>query len=257
MRNKIALFAVLMFCVASFTTVSYANCGSCAVQAEPEGSAKKACGTNCQKACCQKKKACGPNCQKACCQSNAYQVGSKVSDFELMNTKAGEKSKLSKLAGEKGTMLIFWNQNCPYVQDCVERVDAFQKEFSAKGINVVAIDAGTNNKEEAIQKYAKNRMFPVLANPDSKVAAKFGATRTPEVFLLDKNMTVQYHGAFDSGTYNNSGAEIKEVKTYAKDAANAVLAGNEPEVKSTKAFGCSVKYADGVKPMKSASKKSG
>jgi hypothetical protein len=58
-------------------------------------------------------------------------------------------------------------------------------------------------------------------------------------------MEVVYHGAFDSGQKR----EGQDRKTYAANAVNAVLAGEKPEVTETKAFGCSLKYAKGVKPL--------
>jgi thiol-disulfide isomerase/thioredoxin len=175
----------------------------------------------------------------------AYGVGSKVSDISLPEAKSGTDAKLSALAGEKATVLVFWNQNCPYVKEAQDRVAKFHEEYSAKGVKVVAIDAGVDKPAEDIKTYAGTKSFPILINSDSKVAAQFGAAHTPEVFMLDKDMNVIYHGAFDSG---KSKTEDGKVKTYVQDVAEAVIAGKE-HIKETKAFGCSVKYAEGVKPM--------
>jgi len=177
----------------------------------------------------------------------AYKVGSKVEGFELTDVKSGEAAKLADVSGKKVTALVFWNQECPYVVEAQDRIADFQKTYQDKGVNVVAIDAGVNNDTESIKKYAEEKPFPFLVNRDSTLAAQFGATRTPEVFLLDSDHVVQYHGAFDSGKLRS---DDDTRKTYVKDAVEAMLKGEKPATAETKAFGCSLKYAKGVEPMK-------
>ena len=237
------------------------------------GCSAKSCGANCSKADCAKKgcskegcakkgcaskagsgaKSCSSACTKSCCAAAAakglYSVGSTVKDFSLPNASSGEEVALSKLAGSKGTVLIFWNQNCPYVVDVDKRVSAFHNAYASKGINVVAIDSGVNNPDAEIKTYAAKKPFPVLINKDSTVAALFGASKTPEVFFLDNNMKVQYHGAFDSGTVKDKNATPT---AYVQAVSDAYLAGQELPHTEVKAFGCSVKYAPGVKEMMDA-----
>jgi thiol-disulfide isomerase/thioredoxin len=199
---------------------------------------------------------CPPDCDMACCEAKttasavpsdkAYSVGATVQDITLHDAQSGETKSLSDVAGDKYTVLVFWNQTCPFVAEAQDRVTAFHKAYKDKGVSVVAIDAGANNSPESIAKYAKTRPFPILVNQDSKVAAKFAATRTPEVFILDKDMVIQYHGAFDSGKQATPDGERAN---YVKDVVNQLLDGKEPSVRTTKAFGCTVKYANGVRPL--------
>lgn len=174
----------------------------------------------------------------------AYKVGSKVDSFQLKSAASGEVVDLKDVAGEKATVLIFWNQDCPYVVEAQDRISDFHKQYAEKGVHVVAVDSGVNIASEDLAAHAKTRPFPILENKDSLIAAKFAATRTPEVFILDSDMVVQYHGAFDSGKFNEEG----ERKAYVHDAITELLAGKQPTVKETRAFGCSLKYARGVKP---------
>lgn len=176
----------------------------------------------------------------------AYKVGSKVAPFELTNAKTGKTEKLTDLAGKKATALIFWNQECPYVVEVQDRVAEFQKAYGPKGINVVAIDAGVNNPAESVKKHAADKPFAVLINPDTTLAAQFAATRTPEVFLLDADGVIQYHGAFDSGKLRDGEAR----KTYLANAVDQMLKGEKIATTETKAFGCGLKYAEGVAPLK-------
>jgi len=179
--------------------------------------------------------------------AKAYAVDSKVADFSLPEAKSGKEVKLSEVAGEKATVLVFWNQNCPYVREAAPRVADLAKAYADKGVKVVALDAGVNNSAGDIKTYAEGQPFTVLVNSDSRVASWFGATRTPETFVLDKDRKVIYHGAFDSGkSKTESGAR----EDYAKNVVDAALAG-KPHTTTSRAFGCSIKYAEGVKPLAS------
>lgn len=138
------------------------------------------------------------------------------------------------------TVVIFWNQECPYIVDVHDRAAAFAKAYEPKGVRVVAIDAGVNNKEESIKAAAEKLPFPILVDNTSMSAVTFGAKHTPETYIFDKNGVMQYHGAFDGG------AKATE-KTYAADAVDAILAGKTPETQTVKAFGCSIKLSDAAK----------
>ena len=119
----------------------------------------------------------------------------------------------------------------------------FLGEAKDKNVRVIAVDANDPelaNSAAKIKEYASTRPFPVLINNDSTVALKFGATRTPEAFVFDKAGVIQYHGAFDGGQKDPK-------KTYVADAVSAVLAGKAPEVTSTRAFGCTIKYGESAK----------
>ncbi|MBI5154709.1 redoxin domain-containing protein [Candidatus Poribacteria bacterium] len=203
-------------------------------------------------------KSCPPGCTMACCagkgeakeasnkekgeKTAAYGLGSEVEAFTLENAATGEMKSLKDVAGSKATVLVFWNQNCPFVQECDDRIAEFQKTYADKGVNVVAVDAGIANKKDEIKTHAATMPFPVLVNDDSTIAAKFNARHTPEVFILDADQKVVYHGAFDSGK------TMPERKAYVQNAVDELLEGKQVSVAETKAFGCSLKYAKGARP---------
>ena len=217
-----AMLAICALSVAPFT--AHADCGTCGTDGK-EGHEATA--------------------QHHSGETHAYEVGSSIEDFKLPHATEGQEKSLSELAGAKGVALIFWNQECPFVLEAQERIAEFHNAYKDKGITVVAVDAGTNNPVEKIKPYAESLPFPILVNNDSEIAAKFAATRTPEVFLVDSDMKVRYHGAFDNGKLQGENATRE---SYLKDAAEALLAGSEIKVEKTKAFGCTLKYAEGVKP---------
>ncbi len=163
-----------------------------------------------------------------------YGLDHKVPDFTLTDTK-GQSHNLSDFAG-KPVMLVFYNQKCPYVVEVADRLNKFAEKYS-DNVTVLGIDAGINNSPEEIASYAENRSFPILVDRTSNSARKFEATRTPEVFLLDGDGVIRYHGAFDSGQ-----GSAEDRKTYAKDALKALMNGETPDVQKTKAFGCTIKF---------------
>lgn len=165
-----------------------------------------------------------------------YALGHKVPDFTLADT-TGMKHNLSDFDG-KVRVLVFYNQACPYVVECYDRINEFSEKMADKDVVTLAIDAGINNSEDSIAKHAEKLNFPILVDRTSNIARKFNAARTPEVFILDRDGVVVYHGAFDNGKVEDA----SERRTYAADAVKAVLKGEEPMVSQTKAFGCTIKF---------------
>lgn len=173
-----------------------------------------------------------------------YELGDKIADFSAVDIRSDKEVALSKLAGEKGTVIIFWNQSCPWVvgpRGAEERIKAFAAKYKEQGINTIAIDAGIDNTIESIKGHAAGHNLTLLANRDSSIAAKFNASYTPQTYILDKDMKLVYRGAFD----------VRRGDSYADYAAQAVedvIAGREPAVKEAKGTGCTIKWAPGSKP---------
>ena len=80
--------------------------------------------------------------------------------------------------------------------------------------------------------------YPYLHDEDQSIASQYGEKRTPEFFLFNKDKSLVYKGRMDDSPKNT--ADI--TSTDLLDAINAVLAGNEPEIKTTESIGCSVKW---------------
>lgn len=167
-----------------------------------------------------------------------YGLNKMVPDFSLEDIH-GNTHTLSEYRG-KIVSLIFWNQRCPWVVEMDDRLADFTERYQDEVV-VLAIDAGINNSVEDIKEYGKGFPFHLLLNRDSNLARKFDAKFTPEVFLLDKEGVVVYHGAFDN---SRSGSDEDGTRrSYMEDAVKDVLAGNTPDVVQTRAFGCTIKFA--------------
>jgi len=170
-------------------------------------------------------------------RSEGYKVGDKVSDFVIDNYD-GSQYSLSN-SGAKATVIIFVSTECPFVQPYTDRLINLNNEFGSKGITIWGINSNKTEPTEEVMNHAKekNYNFPVLKDMNNVVANQFGASRTPEVFVIDNNsMTVIYHGRID----DNKEAD-KVTSNDLQNALNDFLAGNAIAVNETKAFGCSIK----------------
>lgn len=179
-------------------------------------------------------------------EAQSIKPGEKAPAFSLKGVD-GKTVSLSDYNKEKGVILIFSCNTCPYVVAYEDRIIELHNNFAPKGFPVVAINS--NNPElskgdsfEEMKKKARDKSFtfPYLFDEKQDIFPKYGATRTPEVFLLKNNgngFEVVYTGTIDDN-YKSAG-EAKE--KYVENAVKAVLKGISPEIPVTKAIGCGIK----------------
>ncbi len=171
----------------------------------------------------------------------AVTVGEKVTDFSLVDVRTGKDVALDQVSGRAGVALIFVGTQCPYSNAFNKVMSDLAKEYRAHGITVVGINANKGESLEDVKQHAESKGLDFLVLKDEgRVAEEFGATRTPEVFLLDKQKVVRYHGAIG----NSKMPTTNPAQTKADDlrpALDAVLKGAPVQVAETKAFGCTIK----------------
>ena len=171
--------------------------------------------------------------------ATARGIGSTVTDFTLTDVNGAQQS-LSSIKGEKGTVLIFISSRCPVVKAYNERMEQLAKEYKAKGINFIGINSNSNEPLEEVKAHASaHYTFPVLIDKGNKIADRLGAEHTPEVYLLDANNRLVYHGRID----NNRDQSLVS-KRELTDALDAVLAGKPVTVTETAAVGCTIKKVE-------------
>ena len=180
---------------------------------------------------------------------SGYVVGDKADDFFLKNVD-GKMVSLSDYKDVKGYIVIFTCNHCPYAQMYEERIIALHNKYKPKGFPVIAINPNSplivpDDSFEEMQKRAKEMKypFPYLFDEEQTVYPKYGATRTPHVFIMDVNRVVRYIGAIDDNPELPSMAK----KRYVEDALEAMLRGETPKPDYTLAIGCTVKKAPGRK----------
>lgn len=174
----------------------------------------------------------------------AYIVGEKADDFTLKNVDGKDLSLTKDYKDAKGFIIVFTCNHCPYAQLYEKRIGDLHRKFAPLGLPVIAInpndpDIVPEDSFAAMQSRAKDKKFPFpyLFDEKQSVYPKFGATRTPHVFILDKALVVRYIGAID----DNPETPEQVKKRYVEDAANAVLRGQKPQPDFTRAVGCTIK----------------
>ncbi|TDB64152.1 thioredoxin family protein [Arundinibacter roseus] len=181
--------------------------------------------------------------------SEGYQIGDAVSNFRLKNVDSRMIS-LSDYSSQKGVIVVFSCNHCPFAKAYEERVIALDRKFGGQGFPVIAINptdpaAYEDDTFEQMQARARSKGFtyPYLVDATQTVAKAFGATRTPHVFVLTNNngtFTVRYIGTIDDNPQDPSGVS----KRYVDDAVTNLLAGKPVVTTTTKAIGCAIKWKD-------------
>lgn len=171
-------------------------------------------------------------------KSKKVKLDAVVKDFTLKDA-GGTSHALYKLSEEKpATVVLFLATQCPIATDYAERIVALVETYDDKDVQFVGINSNKQEKVEEITEYSEKHgfEFPVLKDPENKIADYFGARRTPEVFLLDAERVLRYAGAFD-----NSPKE--PTKHYLRDALELVISGEDipKSSKKTRAVGCTIK----------------
>ncbi|OGR51430.1 MAG: alkyl hydroperoxide reductase [Elusimicrobia bacterium RIFCSPLOWO2_02_FULL_39_32] len=171
-------------------------------------------------------------------------LGAKAIDFSLPAVD-GKNFFLEDLKDKKALILIFSCNHCPYVQAYEDRIIALQKDYAAKGVQVVAInsnDAITYPEDnfENMKKRAKEKKFNFLYLRDDSqsVAKNYGATHTPQIFLFDQKRELQYIGKID----DNWQEPKKVTRNYLRDALDSLLSGKPIKEPETFAIGCTIKW---------------
>lgn len=169
--------------------------------------------------------------------------GSPAPGFSLR----GIDGKAHSLEGFRGkaTLVVFMCNHCPYVKHKIGSIVALDREFKSRGLQVVGINSNdpTNYPEdsfEGMRAFAKERgiEFPYLVDETQEVARSFGASCTPDPFLLDSQLRLAYHGRIDDALEPGTVPKTAEMRT----AIEQLLRGGEVAVQEKPSLGCSIKW---------------
>jgi peroxiredoxin len=176
-----------------------------------------------------------------------YKVGDKVADFKLKNTD----NKIVSMADykdAKGIIVVFTCNHCPFAKKYESRIMDLDKKYRSKGFPVIAINPNDPAVEpddsfENMQKRAtaNKYSFPYLIDETQNVTKEFGATKTPHVYVLEKQnglYVVKYIGAIDDNCDDASAVKEK----YVENAIANIVAGKPVNPDNTKAIGCGIKW---------------
>ncbi|MDG1397123.1 MAG: thioredoxin family protein [Polaribacter sp.] len=173
-----------------------------------------------------------------------YSVGDEIEDFKLKNID-NRMISLSDYQDAKGFIIIFTCNMCPYSVANEDRIIALDEKYKSKGYPVIAINpndpkASKGDSFEGMRARAKEKgfTFPYLFDEGQQVFPKFGASKTPHVYIVSKpKMQVEYIGAIDNSSRNPSAVTEK----YVENTVDELLSGKKPTKTETRAIGCSIK----------------
>ena len=159
----------------------------------------------------------------------------------------GKSYSLQDLYGEKGLLIAFICNHCPYVKAVVDRFAADARALQSEGINVVAIMPNDYQKVPAdspanMKRFAKQHgfSFPYLIDEDQSVARAYDAVCTPDFFGFDANGQLQYRGRIDDARMDDATNRKPELLEAMRQIA---ATGKGPEEQHA-SMGCSIKWRE-------------
>ncbi|WP_086929335.1 thioredoxin family protein [Agarilytica rhodophyticola] len=171
--------------------------------------------------------------------------GWKAPDFTLRDPD-GNSYTMSEQLGDKGLLIAFICNHCPYVQAIAERFSEDVRELQAEGINVLAVMSNDYRYVEIdsppfMKKFAKqhNFSFPYLIDETQQVGRAYNAVCTPDFFGFNKDGELQYRGRLDDARMGNPANRNKELVNAMKQIAST---GKGPS-QQIPSMGCSIKWS--------------
>jgi peroxiredoxin len=173
-------------------------------------------------------------------------LGFKAPDFTLFDTVSQKEVSLSQLASDKGTVVMFICNHCPYVKHVIEGIIAMANDYIPKGITFIAIssnDAGNypDDSPEKMREEASRLKFPFpyLYDETQEVAKLYSAACTPDFNIFNADLECVYRGQMDDSRPGNS---IPVTGKDMRAALDAIISGNEVSRQQTPSVGCNIKW---------------
>lgn len=184
--------------------------------------------------------------------STMLPLGTPAPGFRLPEPATGRTVALTDLAGAPALLVAFLSNHCPFVKHIAPALADFGREYQARGLAMVAINANdvANHPDDSPEKMAeevaaRGYTFPYLFDETQEVAKAFQAACTPDFFLFDGDRKLVYRGQFDASRPGNdepvTGRDLRR-------ACDAVLAGELVSADQTPSIGCNIKWKPGNNP---------
>lgn len=174
---------------------------------------------------------------------DGLKVGDVAPDFKLRST-SGIWVSLNNYENAKGYIVVFTCNHCPWAVKYEDRLIELHNTFEPLGYPVIAINPNDPQvqPEDSYTKMierAKEKDFPFeyLIDDGQQVYPRYGATKTPHVYVLDRTRTVRYIGAIDDNPEDASAV----TEPYVAKAIGAIERGQAVDPQTTKAIGCTIK----------------
>ena len=174
-----------------------------------------------------------------------YALGDAVADFRVKNVD-GRSVTLADYRVQKGLIVVFTSNHCPFSKAYDERLIALDRLFAPQGYPVLAIMPNNpavyeDDSFDNMKARARDKNYPYSYGVDeTQVAKAFGATRTPQVYVLkltNGQFILEYVGSIDDSPQDT--ASVK--RRYVEEAVSSLLAGRPVQSPITKPIGCAIK----------------
>jgi peroxiredoxin len=174
----------------------------------------------------------------------------RIADFSLKDLE-GQTWDRTRLSSFKALVVTFVGCECPLARLYATRLQELQKQFPDDSVVWLLINSNQQDSLTELKGFAKSNglTLPLLKDPGNKVADLFGASRTPEVFLLDQQQVIRYRGRIDD-QYTYGRQRPEPTQNELKDALESLLAGREIKVSKTDVHGCIIgrEFATAAQP---------
>ena len=166
--------------------------------------------------------------------------GQVIGDFELQDVNSGRPHRLSQHRG-RVLVIVFVGTSCPVGELYIGRLAELATTYRSKGVNFVAINSNASETIAEVAQHAREAgvTFPVLKDPENRVADQLLAERTCETLVLDGQGRLRYRGAIDN-QYGRGTRRSEPTHNYLVDAISAVLEGRQVAPKITQVVGCPI-----------------
>jgi len=179
--------------------------------------------------------------------SNMLPLNSLAPEFDLPDTISGDQTTLEQLKGQKGTLIIFMCNHCPYVIHIKEQLIDIANSYRAKGINTIAISSNDidNYPEDAPDKMTElmaewdNPFDAYLYDESQQVAKDYMAACTPDIYLFDEHLACVYRGRLDGSTPRN---DVPLTGEDLRPALEALVTGRDISSEQIPSMGCGIKW---------------
>lgn len=178
---------------------------------------------------------------------SGYNLGDAVADFRVKSVDDRTVS-LADYRSQKGLIVVFTSNHCPFSKTYEDRLIALDRKFVAQGYPVLAIMpndpvAYEEDSFDNMKVRARDRNYPYAYAIDEtqSVARAFGATRTPQVYVLKQTngqFILEYVGAIDDSPQDSAGAQ----RRYVDEAVSSLLLNRPVQSPITKPIGCAIKW---------------
>ena len=184
--------------------------------------------------------------------SQMIDLGTEAPNFQLPDVVSGKTLGLDDFPDAKGFMIAFICNHCPFVQLIRHELARYGREYTEKGLAVIAINsndiaAHPEDGPDAMRDDARRfgYAFPYCLDEDQSIAKEYQAACTPDLYLFDADRKLVYRGQFDG---SRPGNDVPVTGEDLRAATNALLAGQSIPADQKASLGCNIKWRPGNEP---------